>query len=239
MTPQHRLTAIAAGIGPVSADSTTGLSYEYLHVQRWSRTSGAIRREDLRRWRHEDGSGREVSRRAPDVRGVDHQPTPEERNLFIGASPTTTRYQDDLHPYLPSPLPTDPAALAGLLAPPELAAEPAYPRLLVWGVIGLATGQYLNQNERATALHVLAAVPGIEYRGQTSDLAGRAGLAFRVIAEASTTTAIIDPATGELLAAQERLAAPRPGLFASVLILQRGHTDADGIAPKPAPTSLR
>jgi hypothetical protein len=173
------------------------------------------------------------------VRGVDHQPTPTDRNLFTEASPTTTRYQGDLHPYLPTPLPTDPTTLAGLLAPPELATEPAYPRLLSWGIIGLATSQYLNQNERASALHVLATVPGIEYRGSTTDLAGRAGLAFRVLADRSTTTLIIDPATGELLAAQERIAAPRPGLFSSVLIVQRGHTDADGVPPEPIPARLR
>ncbi|GAB3863803.1 hypothetical protein GCM10029963_73160 [Micromonospora andamanensis] len=167
------------------------------------------------------------------MRGVDHQPTPEERDLFAKASPITTQHQGDLHPYLPIPLPTDPTTLTGLLAPPELAAEPAYPRLLSGGIVGLATSQYLDQNERTTALHVLATVPGIEYRGTTSDLAGRAGLAFRVFADASTTTLIIDPATGELLAAQERIAAPRPGLFSSVLILQRSHTDADGVPPEP------
>ncbi|GIJ13028.1 hypothetical protein ACFFMR_26025 [Micromonospora andamanensis] len=238
LTPQQRLTTIAAGIGPVPADSTTDLSYEYLHLQRWTRTSGAIRREDLRRWRHPDGSGREVTRRAPDVPGVDHQPTSEDRTLFTQAPPTTTRYRGDLHPYLPAPLPTVPAALAGLLAPPELAAEPAYPRILTWGVVGLAASQYLDQNERATTLHVLAAVPGIEYRGQTTDLAGRAGLGFRVVADRSTTMLVIDPATGELLAAQECIAGPRPGLFSSVLILQRGHSDADGVPPEPA-TALR
>ncbi|MFD1085409.1 hypothetical protein [Micromonospora andamanensis] len=238
LTPQQRLTTIATGIGPVPADSTTDLSFEYLHLQRWTRTSDAIRREDLRRWRHPDGSGREVTRRAPDVPGVDHQPTPEDRTLLTQAPPTTTRYRGDLHPYLPAPLPTAPAALAGLLAPPELAAEPAYPRILAWGVVGLAASQYLNQNERATTLHVLAAVPGIEYGGHTTDLAERAGIGFRLVADGSTTALVIDPATGELLAAQERIAGPRPGLFSSVLILQRGHSDADGVPPGPA-TTLR
>nr|WP_240955539.1 hypothetical protein [Micromonospora sp. HNM0581] len=223
----------------VPADGTTDLSYEYLHLQRWTRTSGAIRREDLRRWRHPDGSGREVFRRAPDVRSIDHQPSPKDRTLFAQAAPTTTRYQGDLHPYLPKPLPADPAALADLLGPPELAAESAYPRLLTWGVVNLTTSQYLDHNERSTALHVLAAVPGIEYGGQTPDLAGRIGLGFRVVADGSITTLVIDPATGELLAAQERVAGPRPGLFSSVLILQRDHTDADGVPPEPAPTPLR
>ncbi|MEV6695426.1 hypothetical protein AB0M35_28565 [Micromonospora sp. NPDC051196] len=231
LTAQQRLATLAAALGPVPADRTTDLRFTYLHLQTWNRTSGAIRREDLRRWRHPDGSGREVTRRAPDVRGVAHQPRAEERDLFRQASPTTTRYRDELHPYLPAPLPTDPAALAELLAPPELAAEPAYPRLLAWGVVNLAVSQYLNLPERTTALHVLAAVPGIAYLGTATDLAGRAGAAFQVVADTSTVTLIIDPTSGELLAAQERITGPRPGLFSYVLILHRGHTDAEGVPP--------
>ncbi|WP_327025184.1 hypothetical protein [Micromonospora sp. NBC_01739] len=236
LTPPQRLATIAATVAPVPADSTTDLPYEYLHIQTWARTSGAIRREDLQRWRHPNGSGREVSRRAPDVRSLDHHPSPNDRTLFAQAASTTTRYQDILHPYLPTPLPTDPATVAELLVSPELATEPAFPRMLTRGVVNLAAGQYLDQHERANALHVLAAVPGIEYRGQTNDLAGRTGLGFRVVADGSTTTLVIDPATGGLLAVQERITAPRPGLFSSVLILHRGHTDTDSAPPEPAQT---
>ncbi|WP_433528385.1 hypothetical protein ACQPYA_18730 [Micromonospora sp. CA-263727] len=231
LTPPQRLTTIAATLRPVPTDSTTHLPITYLHLQTWTRATTVIRREDLRRWRHPDGSGHETIRRAPDMPNVDHQPTPTERHLFTQAPPTTTRYRDDLHPYLPEALPTNPAALAELLAPPELATEPAYPRILTRGVIGLAASQYLDQQQRATTLHVLAAVPGITYHETTTDLAGRAGLGFRVVADTSTTTLIIDPGTGELLAAQERVTGTRPGLFSHILILDRGHTDADGMPP--------
>ncbi|MDG4796924.1 hypothetical protein [Micromonospora sp. WMMD1082] len=234
LTPQQRLTTIATTLHPVPADNTTHLPITYLHLQTWTRATTVIRREDLQRWRHPDGSGREVSRRAADVRDVDHQPTPGERHLFLDAPPTTTRYRGDLHPYLPEPLPTDPSTLAELLAPPELATEPAYPRILTGAVIALAASQYLNQQQRTTTLHVLATVPGIDYLGTTTDLAGRTGLAFQVIADTSTTTLIINPATGELLAAQERITGPRLGLFSHVLILRRGHTSTDGVPPEPA-----
>ena len=229
LTPQQRLAAVAAAIGPVPADGTTGLPITHLHLQSWARSSSVIRREDLRRWRHSDGSGREVVRRAPDVRGVDHQPTSEERDLFTRATPTTIRYRGDLHPYLPAPVPTDPAALAELLAPPGLAADPAYPRILARGVVSLAVSQYLNLPERAATLHVLASVPGIAYLGTATDLAGRTGLAFQVVADKSTTTLIINPTSGELLAAEERVTGLRPGLFSYFLILHRGRTDLDGI----------
>ncbi|GIJ08456.1 hypothetical protein Van01_16700 [Micromonospora andamanensis] len=47
-------------------------------------------RKDLRRWRHNtDGSGREITRRALDLRGADHHPAAEERDLFRDAAPTS------------------------------------------------------------------------------------------------------------------------------------------------------
>ncbi|MFY1595917.1 hypothetical protein [Micromonospora sp. WMMD737] len=125
----------------------------------------------------------------------------------------------------------DPGELAKQLAPPELINEPAYPRLLAGGVVGLATSQYLDQQQRATILRVLATVPGITYRGATSDLAGRSGLLFCVVAAGSTSTLVIDPATGELLAAQERLdGGRRPGLFSHILLLERGRAGTDTTA---------
>ncbi|GGM66768.1 hypothetical protein GCM10011608_60110 [Micromonospora sonchi] len=225
-TPQERLASIADTLALAPGDRTTDLPYTYLHTQTWARASTTIIRADLQLWRHDDGSGQEIVRRAPDVPGVKHQPTSGEQSLFHQAPPTSTQHlAGDLHPYLSGAIPTDPITLAARLAPPELAGEPAYPRLLAGGVVSLAASQYLDQQQRAAALRVLARIPGIEYLGDSVDVAGRAGLGFRVAADGSTTTLIIDPSTGELLAAHEELVAgPRPGLFSYVLILDRGHT---------------
>ncbi|MEU9505377.1 hypothetical protein AB0D32_03720 [Micromonospora sp. NPDC048170] len=240
LTTRQRLELLASTISATPADTTAGLPYEYLHLQTWARATNTIVRTDLRRWRHDtDGSGREISRRAPDLRGVDHQPTPEERHQFSRAAQTSTRYRaGQLHPYLAGAVPVDPGELANLLAPPELVDEPAYPRLLAGGVVGLAASQYLDQRQRATALRALATVPGITFRGATSDLAGRPGLVFRVVADGSTSTLVIDPATGELLAAQEWLdGGRRPGLFSHILLLERGRAGTDTFTAPPSPPS--
>ncbi|TCB89409.1 hypothetical protein E0H26_28055 [Micromonospora zingiberis] len=220
---------MAATLTPTPGDRTADLPYTYLHTQTWARASTTIIRTDLQRWRHDDGSGQETIRRAPDLPTLKHQPTSDERNLFHQAPPTSTQHPaGGLHPYLSGTIPTDPTTLAARLAPPELAGEPAYPRLLAGGVVSLTTNQYLGQQQRAAALRVLATVPGIAYLGASVDIAGRAGLGFRVTADGSTTTLFIDPTTGELLAAQELIAGSRPGLFSYVLILDRGHTAEAG-----------
>ncbi|MEV4481740.1 hypothetical protein [Micromonospora coxensis] len=235
LTPSQRLTTLAATIDATPADATTGLPYTYLHTQTWARATNAITRTDLRRWRHDaDGSGQEITRRLPDVPGINHRPQPDEPTLFAKARETSTRHRaGDLHPYLPTPPPLDPAALAGLLTPRELAAESAYPRMLTGGIVGLATSQYLNREQRAACLRVLAAVPGITYAGASTDIAGRPGLAFTVTADESTSTLIVDARTGELLAAHERLTGQRPGLFSHVLVLERGHTTKAGATLRP------
>ncbi|WBB93361.1 hypothetical protein [Verrucosispora sp. WMMC514] len=233
LTAQQRLTVLAETVKSTPADNTSDLPYTYLHLQTWARATNTIVRTDLQRWRHTaDSSGTEITRRAPDLPGVDHRPTRQERRLFDQATPTTTHYPaGELHAYLPGAVPTDAAALAQLLAPPELADEPAYPRLLASGVVGLATSHHLDQQQRAATLHVLATIPGITYHGTMTDLAGRTGLTFRVEAEGSTSTLIIDPATGQLLAAHETVAGIKPGLFSYVLILARGHTSGDNVTP--------
>ncbi|SCL13064.1 hypothetical protein GA0070616_0116 [Micromonospora nigra] len=225
LTAPQRLELLASTVSAVPADTTGRLPYTYLHLQTWARATNTIVRTDVRRWRHDaDGSGREIIRRAPDLRGVDHEPTPEERQDLIQAAQRSLRYRvGQLHSYLPGGVPADPGELAKLLAPPKLVDEPAYPRMLAGGVVGLATSHHLDQRQRATTLRVLAAVPHITYRGTTTDLAGRPGLSFQVAADGSTSTLVIDPATGELLAAKEWIdGGPRPGLFSYILLLDRG-----------------
>ncbi|MDG4795572.1 hypothetical protein [Micromonospora sp. WMMD1082] len=99
-----------------------------------------------------------------------------------------------------------------------------------------ASSQYLDQQQRATTLRVLATMPAITYRGPHTDIVGRLGLAFDVVAGGSTSTVVIDQSTGELLAATERITSGfRPGLFSYVLILGCGHAStADRTQPPGA-----
>ncbi|MFD6757394.1 hypothetical protein [Micromonospora gifhornensis] len=164
---------------------------------------------------------------------MNHQPTSEKRHDLSRAPQQSLQYRPgQLHPYLPGGIPADSGDLAKLLAPPKLVDEPAYPRTLAGGVVGLATSHHLDPQQRATTLRVLATVPHITYQGTTTDLAGRPGLAFQVVADGSTSTLVIDPATGELLAAKEWIDGRRqPGLFSYILILERGHTSTDHLPP--------
>ncbi|MEV4824545.1 hypothetical protein [Micromonospora sp. NPDC049274] len=230
--------ALAKDIEATTADGTTNLPYTYVHTQTWARATNAITRMDLRRWRHDaDGSGQEIIRRLPDLPRVDHQPDRAERKLLAQVPAAAKRYLvNSLHPYLPDPLPTDATALADALAPRKLATEPAYPRMLTGGVVALSSSQYLNREQRAATLRVLAAVPHINYLGQITDLAGRPGLGFAVSADGSTSQLVIDPRSGDILAAQERLTGRRPGLFSYILILERGHTASTATVVQPSPT---
>ncbi|MGC5054577.1 hypothetical protein ACLQ2S_24355 [Micromonospora sp. DT48] len=241
LTAPQRLTVLADTLPSTPGDSTTTLPYAYLHTQTWNRATNTIVRTDLQRWRHTGNhSGRDVIRTAPDLRGVHRQPTRPERSLFDDAEPRTIRYRPgELHPPLPETFPADPDTLIAHLVPPELAAEPAYPRLLVDSVVRLATDSYLDQQQRAATLNVLAAVPGITYRGTTTDLAGRTGMSFQVVADRSTSTLIIDPVTGELLSAAEQVDGPRPGLFKFVLVLARGHSATDHDLPSTPGSKVR
>ncbi|MFY1658830.1 hypothetical protein [Micromonospora sp. WMMD1274] len=246
LTTRQRLDLLASAISTAPADTTAGLPYTYLHLQTWARATNTIVRTDVRRWRKDaDGSGREIIRRAPDLRGVNHHPTAEERQELSRAAPQSVHHGiNQLHPYLPEDIPAEPRELARLLAPPALVDEPAYPRILTSGVVGLATSQHLDSRQRATTLRVLAAVPDITYRGTTTDLAGRTGLAFQVTADGSTSTLVIDPATGELLAAKEWIdGGRRPGLFSCSLLLDNGRASSTDEPTSPtaaaAATPLR
>ncbi len=138
-----------------------------------------------------------------------------------------------LHPYLLNALLRNADVLAGAAAPRELATDLADPRLLISGVVTLVSSQYLNQAPRATSLRVLADIPGITYRGQSTDFAGCTGLTFTVTADGSTSQLLADPQSGEILAAHEQLTGRRAGLFSYVLILERGPTSPAGAPSDP------
>lgn len=238
LTAQQRLNLLADTISTAPADTTDGLPYTYLHLQSWTRASTTIVRTDVRRWRHDaDGSGREIIRRAPDLHGLNHQPTPQERQEFSRAVPHTLHHGiGDLHPHLPGDIPANPRELIRLLAPPALADEPAYPRILTSGIVELATSQHLNPRQRATTLRALAAAPHLTYKGTTTDLAGRTGMSFQIVADGSTSTLLIHPDTGDLLAATEWInRGRRPGLHSYTLLLAHARTRSTD--PPTSPTT--
>jgi hypothetical protein len=226
LTPQQRLSILADTISASPTDSTIALPYTYLHVQTWARATTTITRTDRRQYRLDrDGSEQTLTRALPDVPGLTHAPTSAEHKR-LAAAPVARAMQPagSPGPHLPQPLPTDPDALADFLAPRELRGKAEYPRVLTAGVIGLAIDQFLTRDQRAVTLCVLARISELDYAGITSDIAGRAGLTFTVTVD-TTTTLIIDPRTGELLAAHERsTTGHRPGLWFYVLILDRTHT---------------
>ncbi|WP_433132638.1 hypothetical protein ACQPWW_13715 [Micromonospora sp. CA-240977] len=143
---------------------------------------------------------------SPRPTSVDHQPERGERKLNAQAARDFhTAPGKSLYPHLPGPLPADAATLADALTPRELAAEPAYPRILAGSVIGLVTSQCLSREQRTAIVRVLATIPEITYFGKTTDLAGRRGLGFSVTADGSTSRLVIDTGSGDILAAQERV----------------------------------
>lgn len=150
-------------------------------------------------------------------------------DITLGEAPRKTdeHLPGGLHPYLLDALLKDADVLAGAVAPRELATDLAYPRLLISGVVALVSSRYLNQAQRATSLRVLADVPVITYRGQST------GLTFAVTADGSTSQLLVDPQSGEVFAAHERLTGRRAGLFSYVLILERGHTTYAGAPSDP------
>lgn len=241
LTAQQRLNLLADTISTAPADTTDGLPYTCLHLQSWARASTTIVRTDVRRWRHDaDGSGREIIRRAPDLHGLNHQPTPQERQEFSRAVPHTLHHGiGDLHPHLPGGIPANPRELIRLLAPPTLADEPAYPRILTSGIVELATSQHLDPRQRATTLRVLAAAPHLTYKGTTTDLAGRTGMSFQIVADGSTSTLLIHADTGDLLAATEWITCGRRrGLHSYTLLLahtRTRNTDRPPHLPPPQP----
>ncbi len=236
LTARQRLTILAEGITATPADATTHLPYTYLHTRTWSRSSNAIARFDQRRWRSPDGTTLEITRRLPDLPGLAHEPTADDQELFHTAREHRTRYHDRRPSELDD---VSPAALADALAPRQLAGEPAYPRLLATGVLDLAASRYLTRTQRAATLRVLATIPAITYQGESTDLAGRRALAFAVHADGTTTTLLIRPDTGELLAGHERAGT---NLHVYRLILHRAHTpdtttSSDPPPPAPAPAT--
>jgi hypothetical protein len=215
------LIAVADLIAPVPADNTVG-RYTYVEVNHWSRRD----QTDIvpfaeRRWRADDGSGRVVTRELPAIPArtftVDQIPGTD----FGKATPRVEDFAPGGITWgIAGPVPTLPRDMSALLrggqpggAPPEVQLD-FYAGLFGW--------DYLGRDSRAAALRALAVVPGLVYEGETTDRAGRLGIAVSLTTAGVRLLLIVDRHSAELLATERSV----PGFVVDdyTLFLHRDHT---------------
>ena len=216
-TAQARLRALADTIQAAPADRQAG-RYTYHHLRRWILdttgtpaplpNSAAMVALDHHRWVAEDGSGVEI---AVEI-GPDYQLTaahPDHRSTdaeFAGHLPVRA-----VHPAghmgspIAGPLATDPAGLARQL---EFDLMPDGPADTLTAVDMLYSTHHPTRPVRAAVLRVLAGVPGLAYHPVAGDRLGRRGIAISLDRRNVRYSLIIDPSTGDLLAAEQRLTGP-------------------------------
>jgi len=212
-----QLVAMADGITNASTDSHHG-SVTYVETEQWARRDGSeIVGFHHRRWREVDGSGRAIVRRVPaqPARGFNlHQIG---RTDFGAAEAQIITYRaGQLTPYLHAEASDGPAVLAtqlgvGAAAPPGMAPcpPPCQPRpttlVALDTVVGLHQDDYLNRDQRAALLRVIAVLPGLTYGGPATDRAGRPGIAVWAEEGGVRITLIVNRTTGELLASERSI----------------------------------
>lgn len=223
-----RLTA--AALAPTPADAQTGtVTYIRLHEWAGDMTVGAdktgrttVRVSMSETWFAADGSATAIittfpngtASPGPDVPGA----TSERHQLPAGS----------WHNRFPGEPSSDPLTLAGQLDQVQPARVGSQARARALG--GVAREYVLPCPVRAAALVVLAQSPVI-WRGETTDRAGRTGIAISVDSTdgVSRETLILDPATGVLLTHEEtilrnpgKLAGPFPQLRSSTAYIETG-----------------
>jgi hypothetical protein len=221
-----RLRALAAQLGPSRCDTTSG-KYTFIRTIGWNAVfddspdgkSQRIVPSDKRLWYAADGSGRIRSIDLPAV-----YPNEESRRYWerhpVGSTTTPRADVDDLPAGQagPSkPLPTDPAELAKRI-------DTGDPFRSVHDLSGFYA---VPLAARAELLRILANTPGVVWRGETTDRAGRTGVAISVDTPEAQQVLIFDPRTGELLAWDE-VERPTDTVAGSTLIMSCEHTDQLG-----------
>ena len=224
-TTGDRLLAIADRLVAAPGDSTSG-KYEYRHTRTWMLTSTgqlaprpmttAVLSRDDRRWVARDASGTVTAVEAgPDYTlagaGPGYRSTDTEFTRHRAV--TTTHPARGLGGSITGPIPTDPVLLARVLAavdPTRTGSEAT-----IIDVQDLFSARYVSPPARAAILRVLAAVPGLVCHDQVTDRLGRTGIAVSLNTETRDAPAlrhslIFDPATGQLLAYEQRLTAREP-----------------------------
>jgi hypothetical protein len=248
------LRELAARLSDAPYDGQTG-AYAYLHLQNWGH--GQVASTDGRHvasyvsesewWIGADGTGTyrytNVGVEFPDEesrRYWEANPQPGWADL-----PETTVYpyslEDDVvaHDYVEpdEPIPTDPAERIDQMIGVDIDGDPHFTRIDL-----LYERHLVPRDLRAAVLEALADVPGVVWRGEVTDRAGRSGVAVTYdgvldAAEPVQHVLIFQPQTGELLAHEiVRLQASWVNVY--TLYLDAGWTDDPGPAPstRPAPS---
>jgi len=221
-----QLVAIADLIEDATTDNTVG-RYTYVEINHWSRRDQTeIVPFHEQRWRADDGSGRVITRQLPAIAA---------RTFSLDQIPTTdfskaTAQVDEYRPGeitwgIHGPAPTTPQGMIALLH--NGMPGPTPPEVQLDFFTGLYQWDYLGRDSRAAALRALTTIGGLVYDGETTDRAGRAGVAVSLTTTGVRLLLIINPRTGELLASERSV----PGFVIDDYTLYLRHdrrpTDSD------------
>jgi hypothetical protein len=221
-----QLRALAAQLAPSRCDTTTG-KYTYIHTIGWNAVfddspdgkSQRIVPSDDRRWFAADGSGRTSSTHLPTV-----YPNDESHRYWQNHPVQTTGTPGPFVYDWPAgragptkPPPSDPAALAKRIGT----------RLPFASVRDVSSYYAVPLATRAELLRVLANTPGVVWRGETTDRAGRKGVAVSLDTGEAEHVLIFDSRTGEMLAWEE-VERPADTVAGSLLVIGCEHTDQLG-----------
>ncbi len=220
-TTADQLRALAEAIHTSPADVQIG-RYSYHHIRRWildttgtpvpppmRENTPAVFAVEIRRWAAEDGSGCTIETELdPDYRltgaDPDHRSTSAE---FARVRAVRTDHPaGELGSPIRLPLATDPATLALQLAAVD--PMPDGPQSMLRAVDMLYTGHHVPLPVRAAALQVLGDMDGLSYQQTAADRLGRTGFAVSLNSRNIRYTLVFDPATGYLLASEQRLIGP-------------------------------
>ncbi|MGN9914081.1 CU044_5270 family protein [Phytohabitans sp. LJ34] len=224
-----QLRALAAQLAPGRCDTTTG-KYTFVHTIGWNAVfddlpNGKAQRiipSERREWSAPDGSARIRTTVLPTV-----YPNEESYRYFqrhpVEPTATHTTVEDvDAPPAAERdrakpPLPTDPAEIAK-----RIDDQNPFRTVRDWSSnypVPLAT--------RAELLRILAKTPGVVWRGEATDRAGRKGVAVSLDNGEIENVLIFDPRTAEMLAWDE-IEQPTDTVAGATLVLGCEHTDQFG-----------
>jgi len=243
MSGDELLKAVAAQITDTPSDVRSG-TYTRLRRIVWGKSiQGPIEAAEQTSWHSPDGKvylG--VTRRIDDI-GVpvkEFDPIVSYRALtFDGVEPTVVDSRADRLTRTPD------VTLPGGDAQHELTwmldvarqFDDTTPRVRVDELLSLYTRQAVPKLMRAAILRILADLPDVAFTHvRMRDAAQREGLGFKMFSHGDDYTLIIDPATGELLAAQRLYLGQ---LFSYELLLPTQWTNQLGeAAPTPVSTII-
>ncbi|GIJ48415.1 hypothetical protein Val02_53010 [Virgisporangium aliadipatigenens] len=222
-----RLRELAGQLADAPYDGTSG-PFTYIHTLGWNAvfddrpggTSQRIPPTEKELWyRPDDGSGRLRVTVHPDVYPNEESARYWREHPMPSPTGTPPPVYDDLPAGRAGPtrtMPTDPAALRVFVG-----------RDPVRGLRNLYGYYAVARDARAGMLRILADVPGIAWRGETTDRAGRGGIAVSVETDTAREVLVFDPRTGVLLMWDE-VSHEQDTVAGCTLYLRSGHTDQTG-----------